>query len=131
MNVHEAESFFQQLQLGDDGLSVSVGISQGKAYLRTECENRWAVAQTRGAGWFAVDTDLGFSWNRFDEDASALEIEKSMKLIVDIARAYAQGCYAISRSRLLRIPELRIDLEAEVVVLNLGLPDLLKRIPRL
>ncbi|WEK61564.1 MAG: hypothetical protein P0Y60_02020 [Candidatus Microbacterium colombiense] len=108
-------------------VAESIEVRGDRAHFRAELNGRWALAQTPGERWFAVDTDQGFSWNRFDEDASASEINMYLDTLVDVARAYVEGRYSLARSPALRAPELQIVTENETAVLTLGLPDLIRR----
>lgn len=128
MKKSEAADIFRSLLREGADRSEEVGVRDGNAYLRVTANGRWAVAFTPGERWFAVETDLGYSWSRFDEDATQSDISRTIAFCVEVARAYADGRYEKKISRLLRIPELAISTEEGVAVLTLAMTDMIRHV---
>lgn len=130
MKDSEAAGIFRALRKEGTAAAEEVGVRDGNAYLRVSGNGRWAVAFTPGERWFAVETDLGYSWNRFDEDLSLSDISNTIAFSVDVARAYVDGRYEKKISRIFRIPELIVSAEEGVAFLTRSTRDAISQILR-
>lgn len=82
----------------------------GTAYLRLDdSSGRWAIVESPGDEWFALDVDGGFSLNHFEYETSDDETEQILRTYIDLAVAYMSHEERRTATRWLRRPRIVIS----------------------
>lgn len=91
MKLQDVEHFFAEVAQRSP-FDADAGINEGRAYLRIASDDgRWAVVNTPGDGWFALDVEHGFSLDHFEEETAADDVIHLLEKYIRVAEAYVGG----------------------------------------
>lgn len=115
--LEEALEILHSLEPVDRALVCEAGTKRGRAYLRvsSDIEQRWAVVNTPGDRWFALDVNGGFSLEQFVEGLDGAETRELLEAYVAWAQRYVlhgpSAVRTVMRSRRIELSDGRDTVE--------------------
>jgi hypothetical protein len=129
MNVSEVQEFLASIKIQRPGMRSEVGTRDSTVYLRYSTDSEpedFAVVLTPGDRWYELSVGGGFSTLRFDEGTPDDEVMRILASFAKAAIAYIEGHRTVVRSRILKLPSLRVEFGEESLDLGLSLADAVK-----
>lgn len=127
MNTQEALEVLTQLRdQVSPGLDTELGTRRDAAYLKVANKtdpHDFAVVWTPGDRWFSLDVAGGFSLIYIEEETPDDEVRERLESYLSIGLRYLSGDRQNVRSKLLRIPSVRVGSGDNAVTLTLSLVD--------
>jgi hypothetical protein len=123
MNADDADNLLKSLTPPSAGFVVQVGVKNGAAFWKIASKadpGDYAVVWTPGDRWFALDVRGGFSFTHFEEEATEENVSLLLLNLTQAARAYVEGRRQNFRSRLWKIPRIRVDSADKPIDLRLS-----------
>jgi hypothetical protein len=133
VNIVDVTELLETFSNQGAGTRSELGTRDNAAFLKFTLESDpddFAVIWTPGHSWYQIDVRGGFGAVYFDDDASDAEVVEILERYLRGALAYLHGHRTTIRSRILRVPSLRIDTEDGPMRLSLSVAGGLRAIFR-
>ncbi len=133
VNQSDVKALLNSLRTQGAGISSEVGKGREALYLKFwldldpgDCVTIWI----NGTVWYVLEVPRGFENRHVEEDASDAEVAAVLEGYVEAAIAYLRGRRTTIRSRVFKVPSVRVDTDHGPVRLTLSIADGVKAIFR-